>query len=636
MSALVNLEEIDVNGNASLSTIHAQIFHLEKLDTTNCVNCRSMVSPPYAVCKQGLTAIKKYLADPEGVGVRFFPVTVIGESMAGKTSLVRSIQNNRRVLTSRSSHSKLDEATKVFKIQEVDVNVKDKLSFHDFGGQAIYQFANQLTQMTQFVPILVIDIAEFDRLLLEQGAEAACDAVCFNWLSNLYLSCPQTGPPLVVLTHCDRLSAKLHESRWTQLVEMTEVLRMRVINEEKVMAPDSSSLFSMTSFCDLSQPLLCRHKPIFISKHSEPGIISDLKSSIVSIGSSLLTEVPSWWYYVMQWCAERTEQPFLTLDELDNIFPDDKDHGIIQYLREIGRILWYRYEPKLAHIVFHRIELLTHLVGVLYDHTHMTAWQQRLNLFVPFRSGSHSINKRKYESMVNDFCTTGIMNCILLFHLIETESQLPSDLAIEVLKAFHLVCGPISMGDARHYILPYFSQQLITVRDTGVYIPHKVEMCFNGLAIPGYIYHLLTAIYVDLHVTDFNHVEVGSNGACVTESNGTVKYFFHDSIQRTVTFLILSQPQTISNAWESMLTTLGRLKSSITELWKGAHFDTVFYCSHCLLTKQAAPNCKINPEWVNKSGLPYTGKESFVCSQHSPAAGLSSVPYPLLYPCESI
>lgn len=632
MSRLRNLEKLDVSGNSSLRTIQSELCSLEKLMNINCHDCRSMTSPPYAVCKLGLPAMRKYHDDlaPQNC-VKFVPVTVIGRSMAGKTSLIRSMQANRRVLCKRSIESKLDEATKVFKIGEAEYDETTRLVFHDYGGQTVYQYSYQLALRSKFVPLLVIDIAEFDRLVKLSGEEAACQVVCFDWISQLFISCPQAGRPLVVLTHCDKLQADVCESRWRQLVQVTEALRICLIQEERAMAPEFSSFISKSIFWDVSQPLL--HTPFFFSNCSGNEVILGLKAYLVSTGLPTLAEIPESWYILMLLCDNRRNKPYLTLEELDKIFPNDEERFILQYLCEIGRVIWYRNSSKLATIVFHRIELLTGLVELLFDHSCIDAWDQRISNFRPFMFESHRVHKRKYHVMVECFLHTGVMNSVLLFHLIQSESELPAELAVEVLRVFHLICGPIQRGYETSYIIPYFSTKYISVIDTGMYIPHKVELCFSGLALSGYIYHLLTARFVDFHLKPLNHVEVGYNGACIKEIDGTVKYLFHNMTERTITLLVMMQPETIITAWESQLATLSHLKSILARAWKGAHYETVFYCSHCLLTKQATPTTTVDPEWANERGGPYTGKEICVCSQHSLAKGRSHIPLPLLYPC---
>ena len=68
-------------------------------------------------------------------------------------------------------------------------------------------------------------------------------------------------------------------------------------------------------------------------------------------------------------------------------------------------------------------------------------------------------------------------------------------------------------------------------------------MSFNRLTVPGYVYHMLTAVYVDSQVSEFNHIVVGGNGACVTETNGVNKYLFHNPNERTVTLIVLTQSE---------------------------------------------------------------------------------------------
>ena len=289
--------------------------------------------------------------------------------MAGKTSLVWSMQRSKRVLSKRCESSKLDDTTKVFRVCEADVDAESMLVFHDFGGQAIYHFGYPLSSLSQFVPMLVIDIAKFDELVTKHGVESACEMVCFDWLAHLYLSCPQAGPPLVVLAHCDGLSSEICRERKTLLLDAAEKLRKRITEEERVMAPLTSPFFLMKSFCDTSQPLLRRHKQLLFSKASSQSEINDLKRLLVCIGQPLLTEIPDIWYVMMFLIAKETDKPYLTLKVLEGLFSDDKEHIILQYLHEIGRVMWYKKRKLLGGIVFHRIDLLTKIVELVLDHS---------------------------------------------------------------------------------------------------------------------------------------------------------------------------------------------------------------------------------------------------------------------------
>ena len=627
ISKLENLEVFDLDDNKSLMCIPAGVFRLSKLNDIRINGCRSLISPPEAVSKQGLSAMRKYFSDLDKGGKRnFIPVTVIGRSMAGKTSLIKTIQQTKRFLSKRDCTDKLDEVTKVFKVSEADFDEVSKLVFHDFGGQAIYHFAYPLSTRSKFIPMLVIDIAAFDLLAKTEGVDAACKEVCFDWLSHLYLSCPQAvkevcfdwlshlylscpqaGPPFIVLTHRDCI----------------ETLRIEIIKEEKVLAPETSPFFSMISFSDEARPLLTEQKLMTFYKGSGEKVIANLKNALLAIGLPWVTELPDNWFELMVLCQKKDDQPYLTLKELDALFPDEGDRVILQFLHEIGRVMWYKDRPSLASIVFHRIELLTKVVELLFDHTSEKVWAARKSSFKPFKHDNITVSGLEYGQMIGRFQKYGIMNSVLLSHIIRDESEIEPELAIEVLKVFHLVCGPIqensdnkvipycrvafgsnSQSKNSCYIIPYFSQKFISVNETGNFIPLKVDVCFNGLAIPGYVYHILTAIYVDFHLSELNQVDVGTNGACVLDNDGTLKYFLHNSGEKTVSLLALTKPATIARSWKSQLSSLQHLTTQLSEVWKGAHYDTVFYslsltllCSHCLLTKQKQLSTTANPSW---------------------------------------
>ena len=639
VSSLENLEELDLSDNQLLLRIPVGISKLDKLKSVAFKGCTSMKSPPHVLSRQGISALRKYLTDLAQTGKKnFIPVTVIGQSMAGKTSLIRSMKDTKRVLSNRSSsNNQLDEATKVFKVSEAEFDEGTKLVFHDFGGQAIYHFAYPLSSRSQIIPMLVINIEAFDKLAEANGVDSACEEVCFDWLSHLYLSCPQAGQPLVVLTHRDCVTSNVFKVRKKQLVDATERLRLRIIKEEKAMAPRTSPFFSMVSFCDEAHPLLTKHKPVVFYKGSGKNVIFNIKQMLVSIGLPSLSEIPGSWYVLMDDIGGKSDKPYLTLDEIDSLFPDDKDHVALQYLHDIGRVMWYRNRTLIACIVFHRIELLTKVVELLFDHTSKEVWERRIEGFQPFWHNNQSITKVIYEQMVRNFQESGIMTSVLLSHIIEGESVINPELAIEVLKVFHLICGPIRESSGCSYIVPYFSQKYITVIEGGSYIPLKADICFNGLAIPGYVYHLLTAIYVDIHISKYNNVDVGKNGACVIDIDGTMKYFFHNQAESTVSLIVLTKPSNIHSSWASQLSTLVRLKEQLAEVWKGAHYDTVFYCSHCLLSKQKELSTHANLSWSKTEEHPvYTGKEVVVCRQAKLLQGEPSIPLPLLYPCESI
>ena len=109
----------------------------------HCTNCTSLISPPYEVCEQGLQAIRKYYTDLEQSGGKKLPIVsaaVIGNRMAGKTSLINSLKSRERQLTHRNKEGIDDDTTEVFKIDDITVD-DSLLKVFDYGGDRVYHIA---------------------------------------------------------------------------------------------------------------------------------------------------------------------------------------------------------------------------------------------------------------------------------------------------------------------------------------------------------------------------------------------------------------------------------------------------------------------------------------------------------------
>ena len=441
---LNNLQTLDVSYNHSLTTIPESLFSISTLQEVECQECDALTSPPLAVCKQGVSAVRKYFLDRklnEGRNCRFIPVTVIGQSRAGKTSLVRSIQQNKRVLTRRNPDDvSLDEATRVFNVCEAEASESAKFIFADFAGHEIYHVSYQLTFKTQCVPLLVIDISEFDRLATLNGVESACRELCLDWLSHLYLSCPRLMRPIVALSHRDKVHDQCFNLRKQQLVDTTEKLRKRIVETEKAIFKVQNPVFTMTNFTDTSVPIVKLEEVLDFSSTSSLDDIENLRHLLAAAGKGLVTEIPGSWLRQLLKISEQTDRPFITLSEIDREFPDDDEHVTLQYMHESGRLMWFRMKKNLSTVIFHRADVLVSVIGLVYNHTQDgLAWHKRLNEFSSFTADGRVIEKSRYEQMIESFTNSGVMNAILLHHLLEKESLMPVEISVEVLKTFHLL-----------------------------------------------------------------------------------------------------------------------------------------------------------------------------------------------------
>jgi len=93
-------------------------------------------------------------------------IAVIGNTMARKTSLIKTLQNvdRTRVLTNRNPESKVDETTKVFKVEKLEIE-NFPVQLIDMGGNEIYHTTYQLALHQNCIPLIVVNMAQYRDLI---------------------------------------------------------------------------------------------------------------------------------------------------------------------------------------------------------------------------------------------------------------------------------------------------------------------------------------------------------------------------------------------------------------------------------------------------------------------------------------
>ena len=80
------LKTLTLSYNTDLKRIEEDILNLTNLCHLNCTECSSLEYPPYAVCQEGISAIRKYFTDLKeatGSSVVQIPISVLGATLAG-------------------------------------------------------------------------------------------------------------------------------------------------------------------------------------------------------------------------------------------------------------------------------------------------------------------------------------------------------------------------------------------------------------------------------------------------------------------------------------------------------------------------------------------------------------------------
>ena len=159
--------------------------------------------------------------------------------------------------------------------------------------------------------------------------------------------------------------------RKTELIRITEELRRKLIVREEKVGSELSPVFKSVLF---------RPSEIFdFSDTSNELVLRHIKEVPQEKGADLFEVIPAIWYEMMIKLLSQDDKEYLTLTYVDKHFPQEKDgHSTLSYLHEIGRIMWFKDSTLLSDYVFHRVEVLTSLIKVIYDHSKNKTCEQRV------------------------------------------------------------------------------------------------------------------------------------------------------------------------------------------------------------------------------------------------------------------
>lgn len=620
--SMVNLESLYMQNVKTLTQLDEGLLALTDMKYASFQGCPSLTSPPFSICSQGWLPIKQYYIDMnkgKGKNLPIAVVAVIGRKLAGKTSLVKTLQNSKakkRVLTYRGPDEAKDEATKVFNVESVHTE-STILRFIDVGGHDIYQLAYQLTLRKNCIPIIVINMEEFQRLSedSEVGISESVRRLGFDWMSHMYIGCPNLGPPKLILTHRDKVDDEEFSSLRQLFLDTMNELKSDLILDE---SGEEAEFEQIAHLADADRPVVAVEDVYVVGNDYQT--FGELLTALESNCMEFSQEIPDIWEIIGE-ILEQQKDGSITIEQLEKILSQKKLEVsraqleiILGYLHESGRILWYKNIIALQNHVFHKISAVTDLIGVLFHHTDELIWEQRRKKFKPFKSAEGTrIEKDYYEELVSDFQETGVMDQILLHRLIEQESQFKGDnlpLAISLLETFRLLHGPVSHRGAMCYIIPYFCRgfQNDSLLLDDQYLNLKAELKFGGLSLPRYVYHQMSLALLERFPDESDQAIVKQNGITVYHNNTNIQ-LTHDSNTRTVSIQVISDLASIEKTWQLFVEIINNSIDETLRHWKAARPLCVFYCPHCLMKGTQHPKKTINPSWCSTSPKYKKGKE---------------------------
>ncbi|XP_067940460.1 malignant fibrous histiocytoma-amplified sequence 1 homolog [Watersipora subatra] len=643
-----NLRTLNISGNRNLTKIDEKILNLQHLTSLNCDRCFNLVSPPYGVCEQGLAAIKSFFEDralEQQVELTIVPVSVVGHSMSGKTSLIASLQSKSRVLTNRSDTSMLDETTKVFQIQGVQLN-NSYAKMIDHGGHEVYHITYRYILKERNIPLIVVNLNAFKSLAKKEGKKAATEELCWNWLAHIYLACPLlVESPLLVLTHSDKVSDSELQSYKDCLFNHSKKLRDEMLETEQLPSRAKKQVLHEIKFLSNKGADVFNEENTFVfGKESHQ--IEDLRKALDICCRKYKVSLPQKWNRMCNFVAKSLTEPLVTVSEVLASFPGERSLNILSYMHNIGDILWFQSIESLKGYIFRDIPAMTKMISILFHHQSDCLWKERAENFREFDFEGKSISFALYKQFVKNFTRNGILEEALLHHLLTVESDFQPDIAIELLKSFWIVQGPIVLNAQKHkygYAIPYFATKSIDeLFGEERRFQLQLHIKLRGLPLPNYGFQLMTVAMLNKLSNDINTQKIAKNGAVVYH-DGLQVNLVHDVRGQKVTLQAGSDEARFGDMWKQLENATNSILKLLSTAWVASEPYIHIFCGHCLFLKDPKPEYFVNPDWFCPDGealtiKQYSGVEKLICEKQAEETGIkkSSVPLALMRPCHQL
>lgn len=633
---LASLRKLDVSDNQKLERLPRSILLLH-LDELNARECFSLLEPPHFVCEAGILNMRQYYADfSKGSHyITLATVAVIGQKMAGKTSLVRSLKAKKIIKTYRMDNplhdsdvgqagsNKVDETTKVFNFVKVwfansDITEGERCAnVIDFGGNDIYHHAYQLTFKKDCIPIVVVNITQYDKELQLWGRREATRRVVFDWIAHLYLACPQLQRPLLALTHKDSAGHRFPTLK-TELISTIselyrELLQERSLDEEIACLKNSKQ----TGFFSQDEIFEVCHNADYET------VFARLEDVIHHRVAKSEVSVPISWKKIMD-NIKSTQDSHLSktglLSGLDR--SAIKQHEVVlDFMKRSGEILWYSETNPTQHtdlgdVVFHDVSKVTDMIKSLYNHS----------------SPEHRC-----------VLTSDNLEKIWLHTSTADGPWIPSHIGIKLLSKFNLIYGPTTVNHNHGcYLVPYFMKRH-QFSSCKADINLQGDLAFWGLSIPAYAYQQMTVRFLKLMEQSNFNVHAFGNGASgrlatdITDDNGLQvmdAQFIHEAEHQKVITRIQGDVSHVHRCWNLFLAIIKELTDTVKTTWPAACIRYDFFCPHCLLLDELNPEKRSNPEFILKAIKGEQATEDYrndcTCRKET------EVPSPLRYPCKDV
>jgi GTPase SAR1 family protein len=339
-------------------------------------------------------------------------VLVLGSYMAGKTSIVLSLKKQKPSLTDIDARTiSMDRFD--WQVATDDGHRPLTVRFFDGGGQDTYAMTNQLFVTEQSLNMIVVDAYRY------QKAEERCEA--FQRLVGFYLDNVLDRNPeavfLIVVAQADRVGFEESE-------RLSEDISKRCLSTLDRRIRDAAGMRSSIEKVKTYMRVVCVCAKVNTAEH--PGM-SRLQTLLMSYGHNveLFPNVeyilPTLWHKLelhLEQHEDLVGKPYCTGIQMRKIASQlglqyKTARFIVDYLHDIGSVLFYQRDPVLVDVVFHNLKFVISVFKAIFRHDigsmNYDCTLSRLNM-----------SPHRFQKLKSDLVRDGVATLSLVIALVDS------------------------------------------------------------------------------------------------------------------------------------------------------------------------------------------------------------------------
>ncbi|XP_013412427.1 malignant fibrous histiocytoma-amplified sequence 1-like [Lingula anatina] len=388
--SMTGLESLDLESN-NVTHLPPQIRNMKSLVELN-VRGNPLVQPPEHIVDRGLDAIKRYFEALTTTGAILssrIQVNLLGETVAGKTSLSRTLQRGTSTLTILADRTRVVEQMTWNSHQDIVFNI------NDFGGHDVYKIGHPI-----FISKHGLVLITFDLLKYDPGNKKHYQFYIGNWIEKVQAKVP--GVKMAVVgTHvdkvedldskCDKVEKQLRDHKQKQQDWCKSQIKKIEGNT------DGTQTSIPPAYADKISKLMALKEQVknipdsifWVSSKTMKGI-KELQDFLVTVAKDHAVQLPKMWVEAASnICNKKYDDSpcnTLELDEVQKLIKqyapaswsqevetyNKKVHlatnDILNFLADCGDIIWFDSSPSLKKVVFHKQEVLVNVLKAVLNH----------------------------------------------------------------------------------------------------------------------------------------------------------------------------------------------------------------------------------------------------------------------------